>query len=388
MKYIIPANHVKCFARAIHCLSRLGNEIYIDCTANDLQLKTLNASRSTFASFVFPGIFFEEFEPVIESTEENQFLRCKISVKTFLQVFRSIAFIERSVETCEIKLSQNVSQLIFTLNCRHAVVKTYQLNFEECESLKAIYTKDLCPNKLTASSKLLQDVFANFPTSLDEISLSVSPCKVSLSSFADEDEVGKIMSTEMNLNPKEFTYFQVGIDSCVSFCLKDIRSILTFAESCGSDCKMNFEYGGKPFVLELAQEEIFTANFVLATISGETQSQQPSTSILTETTNNNWKERNSNESRHCQAKSVPKKVAPKTKLQQQSKSIDSNDVGLADESENGIINNNHQSFMNSDHDTTIAHVHVNEIFFSSAGKHPNKADVNNTILAADSDDES
>ncbi|XP_039266731.2 cell cycle checkpoint control protein RAD9A-like [Styela clava] len=380
MKYLIPANHVKCFARSIHCLSRLGSEIYFDCTEIDVQLKTLNASRSTFASFVFPSVFFEEFEPVIEDEEENQFLRCKISVKTFLQVFRSIAFIERSVETCEIKLSDNLSQLIFTLNCKHAVVKTYQLNFEECESLKAVYTKDLSPNKLTASSKLLQDVFANFPTSLDEITLSVTPCKVSLSSFADEDEVGKIMSTEMNLSPKEFSYFQIGIDSCVSFCLKDIRSILTFAESCGSECKMNFEYGGKPFVLELSQEEIFTANFVLATISGDLESQQPSTSVLTETTNNNhWSERtNANESRIQPTKTVSKKA---------SKISAHGRVNNHEEVEHEITNNisNHQQSFLLGKDDTI--VHVNAIFFSGSGKNQVTA-VDNTVLAADSDDES
>jgi hypothetical protein len=52
------------------------------------------------------------------------------------QVFRSLGTIERNVEQCRIKLDEVDSQLVFKLMCKHGIVKTYRLHFEESESLQ------------------------------------------------------------------------------------------------------------------------------------------------------------------------------------------------------------------------------------------------------------
>lgn len=357
MGFLITGSSVKYFAKALHCLCRLGNEIYLESKGAKLHIKTWNASRSTFASFSFEQSFFEAIE-AFTLDENDESLTCKISSKTFLQVFRSVNFIERSVETCEAKLSDNGDQLIFTLNCKHAVVKTYQMNYEECEAVQAIYAKDLSPNKLTAPTKLFLEVISNFPTSVDEITLSVTPCKVVISSYTDKEDIGKVMSTEMTLDPKEFSYFQIGVDACISFSLRDLRAILLFAESSNTECKMSFEYEGKPFVIELAIDNISAANFVLATIAGNNDTQVMRSSTISE----------------CSIRKTNETVTAKSKR-----------TGQKDMQNGRNVVKETEMLPNNNNGELPRQTLVSDILFAAA--QPSQG-LRKTILAADSDEES
>ncbi|KAK4813108.1 hypothetical protein QYF61_010522 [Mycteria americana] len=98
----------------------------------------------------------------------------------------------------------------------------------------------------------------HFPTSQEEVTLSVTPMKVCFKSYTEEDtDFSKTMLTEIQLNPDEFDYFQVGVDSEVTFCLKELRV--------------------KPIAFSI-EDMVLEAGFILATLSDiekETASQQP-----------------------------------------------------------------------------------------------------------------
>uniref|UniRef100_H2Y8P4 Cell cycle checkpoint control protein RAD9A n=1 Tax=Ciona savignyi TaxID=51511 RepID=H2Y8P4_CIOSA len=215
--------------------------------------------------------------------------RCKVAVKTLLQVFKSLASIERSVETCDINLDGEQCRLIFQLKCKHSITKTHHLTFQECESLQAVFAKDLSPNVLTCENKLLSDVVVNFSSGLEEITMNVTPCKVVLKSYSDDDndEMAQLMKTEVSLSPDEFSEFQIGVDTDITFCLKDMRAILAFCEVAAMPINLHFEVGGKPIVFSLVHEDYFRANFVLATIASDSNSQHSNATanFTTNTTN-------------------------------------------------------------------------------------------------------
>ncbi|XP_051490214.1 cell cycle checkpoint control protein RAD9B isoform X2 [Apus apus] len=232
MKGVLGGAHLRVFGRAIHALARISDEFW--------------------------------FDPVEKGS--------------VLPVFRCANVLERNVEKCSIYTNINDHHVTFQLLCRHGVVKTYNLTFQECDPLQAVFAKHMCPNILKVHSRLLADIMVHFPTSQEEITLSVTPMKVCFKSYIEEDtDFSKTMLTEIQLNPDEFDYFQVGVDSEVTFCLKELRGLLAFSEVTSLPVSIHFDVSGRPVAFSV-EDMVLEASFILATLSEvekATVSQQP-----------------------------------------------------------------------------------------------------------------
>ncbi|XP_019646662.1 PREDICTED: cell cycle checkpoint control protein RAD9A-like [Branchiostoma belcheri] len=283
MKCIIPGANIKVFGKAIHSLSKIGEELYLEPLEHGLALRTVNVARSAYGCFVFAPEFFYHYDnswsgPEGEMGEEEETFKCKIQMKSVLAVFRSLPTLERTVDRCKVTLDEG-PRLVFQLYCKHSITKTYNLTFQECETLQAVFSKDLCPNAITAQPKLLTEVVQNFQVSLEEITLIVSPEKVILKNYVEsEPDPSKVLHTQMSLAAEEFDYFQIGVDTELTFCLKELRAILAFAEAAGMPISLHFETSGKPIVFSLEGDPAFDSNFVMATLAdlGSTQGSQSS----------------------------------------------------------------------------------------------------------------
>lgn len=249
-------------ATAIHSLSRIGEELYLESQEDGLALRTVNSSRSAFACFHFAPLFFQRYSPCKGST-----FRCKMTVKGVQAVFRSLSSLEKTVERCRIQLSAEKSRLTITLHCKHGLLKTHNLSFQDCESLQAVFDKESYANVLRAQPRLLVDTVLHFPSSLEEVSVSVNGDRVWLRNHVEEEaEPSKTVLTELSLGADEFEEFTVGCPTSVTFCLKEMRGLLMFAESAGLPVSLYIDEPGRPVILSLS-ESVLEVNFVLATLS-------------------------------------------------------------------------------------------------------------------------
>ncbi|XP_048734416.1 cell cycle checkpoint control protein RAD9A-like [Ostrea edulis] len=271
MKCVIPGVNIKVFGRAIHSLAKIGEELYIEPLPHGLALRTVNSSRSAYACFLFSPTFFQNYDdgsPETSSQDSEDVIRCKIAMRSCLTVFKSMSNVEKTVEKCQITLNMQKARLIFKLYCKHGIVKTHNLAFIECETLQAVFSKDMCPNQLTAQPRLLCDTVVNFQSNQEEITLIVSPEKISLKNYVDDEpDPTKVVHTVLNLDPDEFDNCQIGVDTDITFCLKEFRAVLAFAEITAMPLNIKFESSGRPVVFSIDADSAFEANFVLATLA-------------------------------------------------------------------------------------------------------------------------
>ncbi|XP_041644271.1 cell cycle checkpoint control protein RAD9B [Cheilinus undulatus] len=273
----LEGNCVKAFGKAIHALSRIGDELWLDPTVRGLALRSVNSAHSAYACFLFSPLFFKNYDVRAASEQGSDTVKCKLTMKCVLPLFRCLTSIERNVEQCQISVVPPNDQVMIQFFCRHGITKTHNLRFQESEALQAVFASHLCPNVLKAPARLLGDMVMHFPSSQEEITLSVTPLRVSLRNFYDAaNDHMKMMLTEMSLHPDEFDYFHVGVDSDITFCLKELRGLLSFAESHCLPVSVHFGGAGKPVCFSV-EDMILEATVVLATLfdsgsSGPSQS--------------------------------------------------------------------------------------------------------------------
>ncbi|XP_070690383.1 cell cycle checkpoint control protein RAD9B [Pempheris klunzingeri] len=266
MNCLLEGNCIKVFGKAIHALSRIGDKLWLDPTVKGLALRSVNSAHSAYACFLFSPLFFQHYSLGSVSERGSEIIKCKLVMKSVLPLFRCLTSIERNVERCQISISIPSDRVVIQFFCRHGITKTHNLQFQESEALQAVFAPHLCPNVLKAPARLLGDMVMHFPVSQEEITLSMTPLRVSFRNYYEggNDHV-KMMCTEMSLHPDEFDYFQVGLNLDITFCLKELRGLLSFAESLCLPVSVHCAAAGKPVCFSV-EDMVLEATVVLATL--------------------------------------------------------------------------------------------------------------------------
>ncbi|KAL8180095.1 UNVERIFIED_CONTAM: hypothetical protein K2H54_006451 [Gekko kuhli] len=119
--------------------------------------------------------------------ENGTRLRCKLTIKAVLPIFRCSNSLEKNVDKCNIYTDFKDCHVVFQVFCKHGLVKTHNLPFQECEPLQAVFAKHLCPNVLKVHSRHLSDILIHFPTYQDEVTLSVTPLKACFKTYVEDE---------------------------------------------------------------------------------------------------------------------------------------------------------------------------------------------------------
>ena len=123
----------------------------------------------------------------------------QLIIKALLSIFKRRLADQRdrdtALETCECELQANPDQaecrLIFRLNCRQGVVKTYSLFYETGEILHATFDQMGSTNHWTVASRTLRDVVEYFGPKTDQLDWYYQNGKVTFTSYTEKIQSGK-----------------------------------------------------------------------------------------------------------------------------------------------------------------------------------------------------
>lgn len=298
MKCIVPGPNIKVFARAIHSLAKIGEELYVDPSIDGLAIRTVNSSRSAFVSYTFKPSFFSSYShqskknanssragivsPAsqqipqatdIDNTEETSFQglndsKCRVTMRGIMIAFKSISQLEKTAESCLLSVCDTTSKLKICIICKYSVTKTYTLPFIESDSLMANYDQNLMANRFVAKAKTLTEAVLNFLSNQEEVTMIVTPSQFHMKNFVEDDDGNKKMvHSQLTMQPGEFEDYQISKESNVTYCLKEFRAIISFADHLNLPVMASFSDGGKPIVFTVDAPQLFDATLVMATLA-------------------------------------------------------------------------------------------------------------------------
>jgi hypothetical protein len=189
-------------------------------------------------------------------------------VRSLLLAFRSLAALERSVEWCSLDTGAKEDHLLITLHCKHAVVKRFSVGLVECEPVRAVYSTEGSANTWTVQARVLQEANGNFLANQEEVTMHVGKDTFRMNNFTEEcaDEK-KLVHTELSMHPGEFEAYSIGQPASLTFCLKELKSLIGFAEPLGLPLTASFTAGGEPLVLGCTTGAGVSCVYVLATLA-------------------------------------------------------------------------------------------------------------------------
>ncbi|XP_013838317.1 cell cycle checkpoint control protein RAD9B isoform X2 [Sus scrofa] len=196
-------------------------------------------------------------------------LNCKLGMKSILPIFRCLNSLERNVEKCKIFTRSDKCKVVIQFFCRHGIKRIHNVCFQESQPLQVIFEKNMCTNMLVIQPRVLAEAIVLFTSSQEEVTLAVTPLNVCIKSSNEESmDLTSSVYSEMFVGPEEFDFFQVGVDTEITFCFKELKGILTFSEATRAPISIHFDFPGKPMALSI-DDMLLEANFILATLADE-----------------------------------------------------------------------------------------------------------------------
>ncbi|XP_059885349.1 cell cycle checkpoint control protein RAD9B isoform X2 [Delphinus delphis] len=258
LKCGMSGSQVKVFGKAIQALSRISDELWLDPSEKGLALRSMNSCRSAYGCVLFSPVFFQHYQ-------------WSTSVK------------------------MNDGDTISNLNCKLG--------------MKSILPIFRCLNSLERNVEKCK------------IFTRSDKCKIVIQFFCRHDLTNSVYS-EMFVGPDEFDFYQIGVNTEITFCFKELKGMLTFSEATHAPIAIHFDFPGKPMALSI-DDMLLEANFILATLADEPSrasspqslclSQKRKRSELIHSNSEAGKNVTSKDAEYISRKAVPKRLYSETR---------------------------------------------------------------------------
>ncbi|XP_016971368.1 cell cycle checkpoint control protein RAD9A [Drosophila rhopaloa] len=259
MKYTLEGSNARVIAKAVQSLSKMGKEMFIEIDQQGLQMRAINATQSAVGSISFRRSMFEVFDMPPHSD-----FYCKISMRGCLAVFRNM----NEVEYCELNILDNQTSLQVNLRCKLETTKEATISIIDDQNINTNINTDQMPNKIRGDHKLFMDISNYFNTTEEELTLEANSGSMVAKNYIEGARVNdKFMRTQLKLKPSEFDQYTVTKETIITFCIKEFRAFLVFAECLNASLTLEFDDAGKPFLLKINKHGEIECLLIMSTLS-------------------------------------------------------------------------------------------------------------------------
>ncbi|KAH8267910.1 hypothetical protein KR026_010800, partial [Drosophila bipectinata] len=253
--------HISVIAKAVQSLSKVGKEMFIEIDQQGLQMRAINATQSAVGSIFFKRSMFEIFD-----MPPNSDFYCKISMKGCLAVFRNM----NEVEYCELNVVDDQTNLKVNLRCKLETTKEATISIIDDQNINTNIDTDPRPNVIRGEHKLFTDISNNFNTTEEELTLEANSRSLVAKNYIEGARVNdKFMRTQLKLKPSEFDQYQVTNETIITFCIKELRAFLLFAECLNASLTLEFDDAGRPLLIKIKKHGEIECLLIMSTLSPE-----------------------------------------------------------------------------------------------------------------------
>ena len=154
MKCSISLINLKLFCKSLHCLAKIGDDLYLTPMgtggtggSGGLTIKSFNQAKSAFIYATFKPQFFLTFICDLDSSSNSNWHKDfgpnKVSLKGLLLAFRSANILEKTVEICTLEINEG-SNLHVKFTCKYQITKSFIFPF--CNSTEPLKVRILNNN--------------------------------------------------------------------------------------------------------------------------------------------------------------------------------------------------------------------------------------------------
>lgn len=158
--------------------------------------------------------------------------------------------------SASLKVKPDKQEFWVVLKTVIGIARCYIFGMEDIESiLQADFNKDACLNRMVIAPYMLKESLSNFLANLSEITFVAHQNYFKMKSYHDPqincDPANQVISTEMNIEPSEFTMYTLGrlsnnANNSVSatICVKEFRAFVQLMETLS--CQVFLYMSGTP----------------------------------------------------------------------------------------------------------------------------------------------
>lgn len=281
MNCIIPGPNLKIFAKALQALAKIGDDLYVEATKEQVSLITLNLRKTVCVHFNLLDIFFSNYEvDITQIDDKSEGVSCKIHMKTLLPLFKG-THLEKKLDYVKLEYDNNSDFIIFKMKYKSDdILMTHHLHLIEPEKLTIDISPDSGCNNIVTTSTFFNQLLNMFSNSDDEILFEITKEKAVIRNYYVGAPVrSKSVRSQVSPNGSEFSVFRINLETTINFSLKPFRTAIQFAEGFNLNISLNFEQGGKPLCVVM-KNPTFGMNFMIATINPHNENQSIATSSI------------------------------------------------------------------------------------------------------------